>query len=217
MDMKDYYFSDVKFLKLAIPVDYKSMLDEAISLKHRFTAHRYADENHQGWLGLTLYGLGESLHESWQDYGYENAVAAAKNYVWTAAAMECPSILGFLKHTFPCQRFGRVRLMLVEAGGFIGPHIDTKHSILENINIPLSNPKGCVWKWGDGEELFMEPGGAYAMNISYEHSVHNNSDVDRYHLIVSRHDSTDSWKQLIEQAAAQAGVTGYYKSHVIAV
>jgi hypothetical protein len=107
--------------------------------------------------------------------------------------------------------------MLLEAGGWIGPHNDTKHRLLENINISLSNPLGCVWRWGDGEEVFMEPGGAYAMNISYEHSIVNNSTEDRYHLIVARHDSTDEWRTLIDQASAKANITGEYVYHEIAV
>jgi len=41
------------------------------------------------------------------------------------------------------------------------------------------------------------------MNISYEHSVYNNSTEDRYHLIVARHDSTDEWKALMETAATE--------------
>jgi hypothetical protein len=152
-------------------------------------------------MSLSLYGLAEDKHESWQDYGYANAAEAAADFKWTAAADDCPTIVNWLKTKFPSNRFGRVRLMLVEAGGFIGPHTDTTHRILENINIPLSNPEGCIWKWGDGEELFMEPGGVYAMNISYEHSIYNNSDTDRFHIIVARHDSTDEWKDLMEQAA----------------
>ena len=217
MDSKHYYISDAKFLKLNIPVPYEAMLKEAQALKHRFTEHRNPENQHLGWKSLALHGLGESLHENWSEYGYKSAIDAARDFVWTPAANECPTIMQFLNTTFPCKRYGRVRLMLVEAGGWIGPHSDTKHRLLENINIPLSNPKGCIWRWGDGEELFMEPGNAYAMNISYEHSIVNNSAEDRFHLIVARHDSTDEWRALIDQASAEANVTGHYVYHEIAV
>jgi hypothetical protein len=215
--MKYYYMSDAKYLKLDIPVPYQLMLKEAQALKSRFTAHRGDENSHKGWKSLSLYGLGEQLHESWQDYGYSNAVEAAKNFKWTPAAEECPTIMDFLKNTFPCKRYGRVRLMLVEAGGWIGAHSDTKHRLLENINIALNNPIGCMWNWGDGDSIFMEPGGAYAMNISYEHSIVNNSTEDRYHLIVARHDSTDEWRTLIDQAATKSNVSGNYVYHEIAV
>lgn len=214
-NLKHYFFSDAKFLILDIAVPYMKMLQEVQALKHRFTPHR--GESHNGWKSLALYGLSEDKHESWQDYGYENAVQAADDFVWTEAAKDCPITMDFLLNTFPCKRYGRVRFMLVEAGGWISLHSDTKHRILENINIPLSNPKECMWHWGDGEELFMEPGIPYAMNISYEHSIVNNSTEDRYHLIVARHDSTDEWRTLIDQASAKANVTGKYIYHEIAV
>jgi hypothetical protein len=216
-DVKDYFISDAKFLKLDIPVPYKEMLDEARLLKDKFTSHRNDDSIHKGWKGLTLYGLSDNRHESWQDYGYSSAIEAAKDFVWSEVSTQCPVTIDFLKNTFPCQRFGRVRFMLVEAGGRIGPHTDTSHRLLENINISLSNPSGCIWRWGDGEEMFMEPGGAYAMNISYEHSIINNSNEDRFHLIVARHDSTAEWKNLIDSAALKSGVTGHYIQHEIAV
>jgi hypothetical protein len=214
-NLKHYFISDAKFLILDIPVPYKQMLQEAQALKHRFTDHR--GDGHNGWKSLALYGLGEDKHESWQDYGYENAEEAAKDFIWTEASKDCPMTMDFLLNTFPCKRYGRVRFMLVEAGGWISPHSDTKHRILENINIPLSNPKECIWHWGDGEELFMKPGIPYAMNISYEHSIYNRSTEDRYHIIIARHDSTDEWKSLIEQAAARANIVGHYIEHEIAV
>lgn len=216
MDYKDYYISDAKFLKLSIPVPYEAMLKEAKALKARFTEHRNDEGKHQGWKSLALHGLGEQLHENWDEYGYKSALEASKDFKWTDAAKECPVTMQFLQKTFPCNRYGRVRFMLLEAGGWIGPHSDTKHRLLENINIPLSNPKECVWQWGDGEDLFMEPGVPYAMNISYTHAIYNRSTEDRFHLIVARHDSTDEWKALIDKAASDANVTGYYVEHEIA-
>ena len=218
MEKKHYFISDAKYLKLDIPVPHLAMLKEAQALKHRFTEHRsYNEDSHSGWRSLALYGLAEDKHDSWQDYGYANAVEAAKDFIWTPAAYECPTIMDFLQNTFPCKRYGRVRLMLVEAGGWIALHSDTKYRLLENINLPLSNPQGCIWRWGDGGDLFMEPGIPYAMNISYEHSVINNSNEDRFHMIIARHDSTDEWRRLIDCAAAKDNITGQYIYHDIAV
>jgi hypothetical protein len=214
--MKSYFVSDAKFLMLDIPVPYVEMLNEAKMLKSRFTAHRGYGDLHKGWKSLALHGLGEDKHENWDEYGYKSAAEASADYHWTTAATECPVTLDFLQRVFPCKRYGRVRFMLLEAGGWIGLHSDTKHRLLENINIPLSNPKECIWQWGDGEELFMEPGVPYAMNISYEHKIVNNSNEDRFHIIIARHDSTDDWQTLMDQAAAKANVTGYYVLHEIA-
>ena len=82
--------------------------------------------------------------------------------------------------------------------------------MIENINVALNNPTGCKWIWGNDEELIMEPGGVYAMNLHYHHSVVNESNEDRMHMIIARHDATDDWKQLIENAAKEQCVSGEY-------
>jgi len=210
--MKEYYETTARYLKLDIPIPYEQMLEEARALKDRYTLHRGDGDQHKGWKSLALYGLDESKHETWEEYGYKTAAEAAKDYKWTSAAKDCPVTVDFLLNTFPCNEYGRVRFMLLEAGGHIGMHTDcTKGYMTENTNIALNNPEGCIWRWGDGHEDFiMEPGGIYAMNISYYHSIVNNSHEDRFHLIVARHDSTPQWKQLLDQAAVRQEETGRY-------
>jgi hypothetical protein len=56
----------------------------------------------------------------------------------------------------------------------------------------------------------MIPGCAYAVNVHYMHSVYNNSNEDRYHIIVTRHDALPEWKQLVNKAAVDQNVTGQY-------
>jgi hypothetical protein len=130
---------------------------------------------------------------------------------WTEIAESCPVTTKWLKETFPCNKYGRVRFMLLRAGGKIALHSDSSIKLIENINVALNNPVGCKWIWGDGEEIIMEPGGVYAMNLHYHHSVINESNEDRVHMIIARHDALDGWKQLIEDAAVKQGVTGEYK------
>ena len=211
--MKDYFETKARYLILDVPVPYAEMLKEAQALKNRYTEHRSDNGGHKGWKSLALYGLGEDLHESWEDYGYATGGDAAKDFMWTPAARECPATMDFLLNTFPCKKYGRVRFMLLEAGGFIDYHSDNNAGIYltENTNIPLNNPKECLWKWGDGHpDLFMEPGKPYAMNITYEHAVFNNSNEDRYHLIIARHDATDQWKTLISDAAKKENIEGRF-------
>lgn len=209
--MKEYFKTTAKFLKLDIPFPYEEMLAEARALKDKYVEHRGDDGSHQGWKSLTLYGLGDTLTESWEDYGYESGGAAAKDFKWTESAYKCPVTLDFFKNHFPCNQYGRVRFMLVEAGGYIGYHNDSSIPMTENINMALNNPKDCIWKWQDGtEDLHMEPGVAYAMNIHYHHAIFNNSTEDRFHIIVARHDATNEWKHLISNAATLASATGEF-------
>jgi hypothetical protein len=207
--VKDYFKSSAKYLKLNIPLPYEAMLAEAKALRHRYVEHRGGES--KGWQSLTLHGFGENKTGVWKDYGFKTSVEASDHMFWTEAADLCPITKNFLLNNFPCKKFGRVRFMLLEAGGYIGMHSDSNTPLLENINIVLNNPEGCVWTWGDGDaNPLMEPGGAYAMNIHYKHAVYNNSDQDRYHIIVARHDSLPEWKALINQSAKDANATGEY-------
>ena len=209
--MKDYFFSDAKYLKLDITIPYKEMLAEAKQLRSRFIEHRGGDST--GWHSLTLHGLGEDKTDSWQAYGFATSIEASNHMHWTPAADLAPITKNFLLNDFPCNKYGRVRFMLLEAGGKINLHSDSRAKMLENTNIVLNNPAECVWRWGDGSpDLYMEDGIAYAMNISYFHELENNSNEDRYHMIIARHDSTDEWKSLIDTAALRNGVTGQYIS-----
>jgi hypothetical protein len=210
--MKEYFETTAKYLVLDIPVPHLEMLAEAQALKDRFTEHRSEGE-HTGWKSLAVYGLDENKHENWDEYGYATAADAANDYRWTDAAKECPITMNFLLNVFPSKKYGRIRFMLLEAGGYIAMHNDSKSGIrlAENINIPLNNPDECIWKWGDGSpDLLMQPGLPYAMNISYDHAIYNNSNEDRYHIIIARHDSTDEWKQIITSAANKATVQGHF-------
>jgi hypothetical protein len=136
---------------------------------------------------------------------------------WTSFAEKCPITVDFVKKNFPSNQFGRVRFMLVEAGGHIAEHSDTNTPLLENTNISLSNPDGCMWQWGDCEQFFMPPGKSYIMNIHYPHAVFNNSDEDRYHLIVHRLDSTPQWKTIVETACKLQSVTGEWVNHEVLI
>jgi hypothetical protein len=210
--MKEYFETMARYLKLDIPVPYEEMLEEAKRLKDRYTAHR-GSEGNRGWKSIALYGLDEHRHENWADYGYASPADAAKDFKWTKASEECPVTMNFLNTVFPSKKYGRVRFMLLEAGGEIVMHNDSKSRtyLTENINIPLNNPRECLWHWGDGHpDMFMEPGGVYAMNITYDHAVTNRSNEDRFHLIIARHDATPEWKQLIIDAAERQHEEGKF-------
>lgn len=208
--MKDYFQSDGRYLKLGISLPYKEMCAEAFALTDKFSPHRSDEYSHNGWESLTIHGLGWNKHESYDAYGYKKGKDASKDMFWTEIAGQCPITTKWLKEVFPCNRYGRVRFMMLRAGGSIALHSDSRMKLIENINVALNNPPGCKWIWGDGEELIMEPGGVYAMNLYYPHKLVNNSDEDRMHLIIARHDGLDEWKSLINEAAAKQGITGKY-------
>ena len=210
--MREYFQSEGRYLKLDIELPYKEMCKEAFALLDKFTPHRGDEYSHNGWESLTIHGLGWDKHENYDAYGYKRGKDASNDMKWTEVGDLCPITTKWLKEVFPCKKYGRVRFMLLRAGGEIAMHNDSPSGmrLIENINIALNNPEGCKWIWGDQEELIMKPGGVYAMNLSYDHSVINKSNEDRMHIIIARHDGLDEWKSLVNKAAINQGITGSY-------
>ena len=205
-----WYFlnPNTKSLKLNIKVPYAEMLEEAKALRDRFIPYRTMDDYaHQGWHSLPIYGL-QDRPLCWTAYEeYKTARDASNDYDWTEESKLCPVTVDWLKNVFPSNKYGRVRFMLVEAGGWIAPHSDTDIPIVETVNVALSNHPDCVWHWGDGTELHYKPGDAYALNIAPVHEVRNNSNEDRYHIIVHHHDSTEAWINMMKEAFKEQNET----------
>jgi hypothetical protein len=205
--MREYFISESKFLDLNIQFPYKEMLKEAIALKNRYHQHR--DGESAGWYGLVLHGLDEHKTGAWQQYGIADHHAAKKMMHWTPAADLAPTTKDYFLNHFPCNSYSRIRFMLLEAGGYINYHNDSKGPILDNISFVLNSPEGFEWRWQDGSpNLKLEPGHAYALNIHYHHGLWNNSNEDRYFIIASRNDSLPEWKKLVLDAADRQGIVG---------
>lgn len=209
-DGREYLVSNAKCLKLNMTVPYEQMAAEAKALKNKFIPYRSSYDT-KGWYSLPIIGKSSKDPYAWDQYKeYSNARDAAFDMQFTEIAEQCPVTVEWLKNVYPSNSYGRVRFMLLEPGGYIEPHKDTSHSILGAVNVALAHPKECIWNWGDGTTMQFNSGDAYAMNISYEHSVVNNSKEDRYHLIVHHYDSTDKWKALMLNALKESNEEGEF-------
>lgn len=208
---REYLESTAKSMKLDITVPYEEMLSEAKRLRDFFIPyHQGSDYRHEGWHSLPLHGLGDDKIKAWRAYGYLNGHDAAEAMDWTRWANYCPITIQWLQESFPSKKYGRVRFMLLEAGGFIAPHHDGNDSYLEAVNVSLNNPDGCAWYWKDGTTVDFTEGNVVAVNISYEHEIRNNSNEDRYHMIIHHYDSTPSWKNLMTQSMEKENVQGNF-------
>ena len=203
---REYLVSTAKHLKLDLPIPHEQMLLEAQALRDKFILYR-SSYTTTGWYALPIVGLSSKDPYAWDQYDYQSARQAAEDIKWTEIAEQCPVTSNWLKTVYPSNSYGRVRFMLLEAGGVIDFHTDTEHSILGAVNIALNNPPGCAWHWRDSSFEF-KPGDAYTMNISYEHSIRNDSNEDRYHMIVHHYDSTPQWKQLVTDAMEKYEIKG---------
>lgn len=154
-------------------------LQEASLAIDQFVAHR-PGEGHRGWKGLTLHGLSSEKTMCPEDYG----IAAEKaNYQWTEVSRAFPSIREFFCGLYPSESYGRIRLMMIEPGGFILPHRDREKSHLGPLSIPLNTPKDCYFMVEGFGRLKLRPGNGYLIDISRRHCVWNRSNQPRFHII----------------------------------
>lgn len=199
--------SNLPWLKLDIEFNHETMLKEAIALKDRFVKHRDQDGvggyRHKGWRSLAIHGISAEKTNHFEQYGYKSNKETP--YRWTEISGLCPNTVSFFKEKFPFSSYYRVRFMLLEPGGFITPHTDTFDSRLAPINMALNHPKGCKMKM-KGHEGFVpfKPGTAMMLDVGNEHAYINDSDEDRYHIIVHGV-KTNKFKDLVVKSYEKNG------------
>lgn len=207
---REYFLSNAKYLKLNLDFPHELIAQEASALRSKFVEYRSTYKT-KGWYSLPIIGKSSEEPYAWDQYKEFNTARDAAPYMqYTDIAKKCPVTVEWLKNVYPSSSYARVRFMLLEPGGYIEPHKDTEYPVLGAINIAITNPQNCKWYWEDGESLEFKPGDAYAMNISYTHSIKNDSNEDRYHLIVHHYDSTPKWKNLFELAIKEQNAQGQF-------
>jgi len=88
----------------------------------------------------------------------------------------------------------RIRLVKLEAGSNVSPHIDYDPSYAVRIIIPIIADPECVnvfWVKNDVEATMFVPGKAYFLNTGYKHAVMNMSKCDRYTFMISINGTED--------------------------
>lgn len=172
--------SGAPWLPLIMDAPFEQMLNEARALRHRFVRHRMYDG--EGWHSLCLHGLAADMTDSHSHYGIPEDQA---KYDWTEIAELAPVTTYFFKTQFPYKSYQRVRFMMVEPGGYIKPHSDAVKNYLGlAINFSLNNPPGCRLVTELGTVPFSDQGSIMMFNNHYTHCVINDSDQERYHMIV---------------------------------
>ena len=181
----DIFNSDWPWVPVDFEADFEKMHHECVANDHLFVGHRQQDRhlsyNHEGWAAITLHGINPSATENYEQYGFKSAAEA--NYHWTDACEVFPECAKFLK-SLNYNKYDRVRIMKLAAGGYITPHVDGPSRVFGPLNIAINNPEGCGFyfrKWG---QVPFKQGSGNFLDIGNEHIVWNNSNQDRYHFIV---------------------------------
>ena len=95
--------------------------------------------------------------------------------------------------------FSRSRLMRLEPGHTVPPHVDVNYHWFNRvrIHIPVTTTEDVLFYCGD-KHVHMAAGEAWIFNSWSEHTVENNGDKTRVHLVLDTTGSTRFWN-LVEQ------------------
>jgi hypothetical protein len=95
--------------------------------------------------------------------------------------------------------FGRSRLMRLEPGHEVPPHIDVNYHWYNRvrIHIPITTTEDVLFYCND-QHVHMAAGECWIFNSWLEHTVKNNSDRTRVHLVLDTAGSTRFW-DLVER------------------
>ncbi len=115
----------------------------------------------------------------------------------TPALAKCPYIQQIMTNFG--EVFSRSRLMRLEAGCEVPPHIDINHHwyYRVRIHVPVTTTEDVLFYVGD-RHVHMGAGEAWIFDSWQEHTVKNNSDKTRVHLVLDTTGSPRFW-EMVEQ------------------
>jgi hypothetical protein len=177
--------SGLPWLQLDIEVPHQKILTEILNIQELLSDHRDTYGEHHGWQSFCIHG---KRYDATREDSYYNDT---RPYIWTPEAIKLmPETVKYFSENWPKVDFARVRVMLLDPGGYVSAHTDTDISHLWPINIAITQPTDCNFVMEKHGIVPFEPGQANWLDISNRHTVFNNSNEKRWHIIV--HQSFDN-------------------------
>lgn len=192
-----YHLKYKPFIELPISFNHEACLREATALLEKFVVHRDYDQNSETTGKWKSLGINALDGDSSKTLNFPSYGVSEPQYALTEVARLCPETFAFLRRVTDLRQCQRVRFMLLEPGARISPHSDSLTKDMTDttlaINIALNMPDGCEF-WSclnkDGsrnlysQKLPMKDGSFFIFNNSQYHSVVNNSNTARIHIII---------------------------------
>lgn len=181
--------SKLKTLKIDIDTNTSEIKHEIMPKIAVSTVHREIDG--KGWKSITLHGYSSLMTDDDNHY-QEKGFILPENKEWTDISRFFPKTKEWLLKNIPFSKFGRIRLMILEPGGYVSPHIDYPNgNCLTGINIAINHPRDTEYIV-DGEKIYWIEGDSRLIDIGSIHAIYNNSSEHRVHIIIHS-DPIDQW------------------------
>jgi hypothetical protein len=192
--------SKLKTLKLDIDTNISEIKQEIMPKILVSTVHREIDG--KGWRSVTLHGYSSMMTDD-DNYYKEKGFVLPENKEWTDISRFFPKTKEWLLKNIPFSKFGRIRLMILEPGGYVSPHIDyPKGNCLAGINIAINHPQDTEYIV-NGEKICWTEGDSRLIDIGSVHAIYNNSDEHRVHIIIHS-DPIDQWSVGVMQIVCRS-------------
>lgn len=176
--------SGLPWLRLAINVPYLDIIQEIERSTVEYNVHRDDYAENRGWLSGCLHG------KSWSSTREDSCYDDDLKHKWTDESEKFfPYTKNYFQNFWPATQYKRLRIMLLEPHGYISIHKDHTTPGLNAINIAITQPKDCNFVFEKHGSIPFVPGSAFLIDTSNNHTVFNDSDQKRWHIIV--HQSFD--------------------------
>jgi hypothetical protein len=163
-------------VKMDLNVPVKDVYDEIQNIRPYLHTHR--SDSGIGWESFCIHG--QAYNRTKEEKYYPDFWG----YKWTPEAIKhMPKTIAWLK-SLGYKEFQRVRVMCLMPKGFINLHKDQNHSQLGAVNVAINNPKECKFYLQNHGVLDFRPGDAYKLDLVNYHTIVNNSNIPRYHIII---------------------------------
>ena len=186
----------IRYFRWPVTFDAAKLKQELNLLTAEWQGH-YNKSHYEGdWSLLPLRSIGGSVTSG---FAVGNNVTG-NTYQDTVLLKQCPymqSVIDF----FPCEKTS-VRLMKLSAGAVIKEHSDHSLCVEEGelrLHVQVQTHEDVHFFLED-TRIPMNEGGCYYLNLTFPHSVKNESPVDRVHLVIDCL-VNDQIKQLLEEPA----------------
>ena len=152
-------------------------------------------KNNNIWTALSIHGYGANPSDIYKP-GFVSSEKEIDNKLQWTSLLDQPVMQPISKiiSRLPCE-FERIRFLKLAAGKSLRRHTDNIDKDIENkkivrLHIPIRTNNNVVFTIYENEEdevgqkLNLKTGHYYYLDVTKPHSVSNNSDIDRYHLVV---------------------------------
>ena len=184
--------SGLPWLPLEFTIPHQEILEEIKKVESLLVSHRYDHSESQGWSSFCIHG--KDADATREDAYYNDN----RPYQWTDQAITyMPATVNYFKNVWPGSDYERVRVMRLQPGGHIALHQDGKTPGLHPINIAITQPNNCGFVMEHHGCVPFTPGQALWLDISNKHTLFNDSQEDRWHIIVHQTFEDPKFREIV--------------------